>query len=96
MCECLETFRDGLHYVTPALGGWGSMRTAMLVPEAHVLYVIPAACGRHGSIAAYIHGVKDRLSFLFLREEDIVAGTYESHCNRRKETTRNNITTRYV
>lgn len=78
MCGCMEELQQGLQYSTPALGGWGSMRTCMLVPESHILYAIPFACGRHGSIAAYIHGVKDRLSYLYLKEEDIVSGNYEN------------------
>lgn len=77
MCDCCMEMKAGLQYSTPALGGWGTMRTCMLVPECHVLYAIPFACGRHGSIAAYMHGIKDRLSCLFLKEEELVSGGYE-------------------
>jgi nitrogenase molybdenum-iron protein alpha/beta subunit len=49
----------------------------MLVPEIHQLFVCPSACGRHGAIGAIVHGYKDRLSYLFIDESDIVSGGYE-------------------
>jgi nitrogenase molybdenum-iron protein alpha/beta subunit len=50
----------------------------MLVPETYQLFVCPSACGRHGAIGAKLHGYKDRLSYLYLDESDIVSGTYEA------------------
>jgi hypothetical protein len=50
----------------------------MLVPEAYQLFVCPSACGRHGAIGAKLHGYKDRLSYLYLDEGDIVSGGYEA------------------
>jgi nitrogenase molybdenum-iron protein alpha/beta subunit len=49
----------------------------MLIPEIHQLFVCPFACGRHGAIGAMVHGYKDRLSYLFIDEGDIVSGGYE-------------------
>jgi nitrogenase molybdenum-iron protein alpha/beta subunit len=49
----------------------------MLVPECRQLFVCPFACGRHGAIGAYTHGYKDRLSYLYIDEGDIVSGSYE-------------------
>jgi nitrogenase molybdenum-iron protein alpha/beta subunit len=49
----------------------------MLIPETHQLFVCPFACGRHGAIGAIIHGYKNRLSYLFIDEGDIVSGSYE-------------------
>ena len=42
-----------LHYVSASHGGWGIVRMAALVPEAHLLfvYVLPA-CGRHNVVGA--------------------------------------------
>ena len=35
-----------LHYVSASHGGWGIVRMAALVPEAHLLFVCPSACGK--------------------------------------------------
>ena len=66
-----------LSYSSPAHGNWGIGRVGMLIPETHQLFVCPFACGRHGAIGAIIHGYKDRLSYLFIDEGDIVSGGYE-------------------
>lgn len=66
-----------LHYCAPTHGGWGVIRTAMLVPEMHMLFVCPAACGRHGAIAAIEQGCKDRVHYLCIEEHEIVLGSYE-------------------
>ena len=63
-----------LHYVTPASGGWGVVKTVMLVPESYFLFVCPFACGRHGSIAITEAGLKDRLSYIFVDQTDIIDG----------------------
>ena len=65
-------------YSSPAHGGWGIVRVGMLVPETHQLFVCPSACGRHGAISAKLHGYKDRVSYLYLDESDIVSGGYEA------------------
>lgn len=66
-----------LYYTSPAHGGWGVVRLAMLVPESYQLFVCPFACGRHGALGAIGHGIKDRLSYLYIEESDIVSGSYE-------------------
>lgn len=66
-----------LHYTSPAHGGWGVVRLGMLVPESYQLFVCPFACGRHGALGAIGHGLKDRLSYLYIDESDIVSGGYE-------------------
>jgi nitrogenase molybdenum-iron protein alpha/beta subunit len=65
-------------YSSPAHGGWGIVRVGMLVPESYQLFVCPSACGRHGAISAKLLGYKDRLSYLYLDEADIVSGGYEA------------------
>jgi nitrogenase molybdenum-iron protein alpha/beta subunit len=50
---------------------------ASLVPEAYMLFVVPPACGRHGALGALMSGCKDKVSYLYLSEEDIVSGSYE-------------------
>ena len=69
-CACL-------HYCAPTHGGWGVIRTAMLVPELYMLFVTPSACGRHGAIAAIEHGCKDRVGYLCIEDHEIVLGNYE-------------------
>lgn len=66
-----------LHYCAPTHGGWGVVRTAMLVPELYMLFVCPSACGRHGAIAAIEHGCKDRVGYLCIEDHEIVLGSYE-------------------
>ena len=66
-----------LHYCAPTHGGWGVVRTAMLVPELYMLFVCPSACGRHGAIAAIEHGCKNRVGYLCIEDHEIVLGSYE-------------------
>jgi nitrogenase molybdenum-cofactor synthesis protein NifE len=66
-----------LHYCSPAHGGWGVVRAALLVPETYLLFACPAACGRHGAIAAIEQGYKERVGYLCLTEDELVMGGYE-------------------
>ncbi|MCR5731806.1 MAG: hypothetical protein K6G51_02550, partial [Sphaerochaetaceae bacterium] len=75
-CSC-AAFPKTLHYESPAHGGWGLVRMAGLVPDVYMLFYTPAACGRHSSLGAYQNGIKDKVSYLFLTEEEIVSGSYE-------------------
>lgn len=74
---------DGtLHYCSPAHGGWGVVRAALLVPESALLFVCPPACGRHGAIAAIEQGYKNRVAYLCITENEIVLGGYEAEIER--------------
>lgn len=79
MCNCAQkdVFEKSLFYSSPAHGGWGVLKIAQLVPESYQLFVSPAACGRHGALAACLDGRKSRVSYLYLKEENIVSGDYE-------------------
>lgn len=66
--------RGSLEYTCPSHGGWGMVRIGMLIPESHQLFVCPSACGRHGALGAVKQGFKDRLSYLYLEESDIISG----------------------
>lgn len=70
-------FEDTLHYSSPAHGGWGVVRMGHLMPESYQLFVSPSACGRHGAIGACMQGRKNRVSYLYISESDIVSGGYE-------------------
>ncbi len=70
-------FKNTLHYVSPAHGGWGVIRIAALVPESHQLFVSPFACGRHGALGGALNGIKDKVSYVYIDESDIVSGGYE-------------------
>ncbi len=74
-CNC--NFKDTLHYVSPAHGGWGLVRIAALIPQSHQLFVAPFACGRHGALGGALNGMKDKISYLYIDESDIVSGGYE-------------------
>ncbi|MBE5880499.1 MAG: oxidoreductase [Lachnospiraceae bacterium] len=67
-------FHDTLHYSSPANGGRGIVRTGMLIPESVELFVCPFACGRHGAISAVKQNLKDRLSYLYVNQADIING----------------------
>lgn len=70
-------FDGNLCYCSPAHGGWGIIRVAALIPESYLLFVCPAACFRHGALGAIQHGYKNRISYLYIDQEDIVEG-YDS------------------
>lgn len=72
--SCQSCFENTLCYTAPSHGDWGIVRIAALVPEVHLLFVSPSACGRHGALGALQHGFKDRVSYLAITREDIIAG----------------------
>lgn len=76
-CEEKFRFENTLHYSSPAHGDWGIVRIGMLVPESRQLFVCPSACGRHAAIGSMQHGLKERLSFLYVDQSDIIEG-YDS------------------
>jgi hypothetical protein len=71
-----------LHYCSPAHGGWGVIRTALLVPESCLFFACPSACGRHGAIAAIEQGQRHRIGYLCLDDNEIVLGGYEAEIER--------------
>ncbi len=75
-CSC----RGSLEYTCPSHGGWGMVRIAMLIPESHQLFVCPSACGRHGALGAIQQGFKNRLSYFYLEESDIISGYDNTIC----------------
>ena len=66
--------RGSLEYTCPSHGGWGMVRIGMMIPECHQLFVCPSACGRHGALGAVQQGFKDRLSYLYVEQSDIISG----------------------
>lgn len=76
-CQCNCDFGNTLQYVSPAHGGWGMVRIAALIPESHQLFVAPFACGRHGALGGALNGIKEKISYLYIDESDIVSGGYE-------------------
>ena len=77
MTCCDSVFETSLHYTSPAHGGWGVLKTAQLIPESYHLFVSPAACGRHGALAARFEGRNRKVSYYHLTEQSIVSGDYE-------------------
>jgi hypothetical protein len=67
-----------LQYSPPSHGDWGIVRVAALVPESHLLFVCPSACGRHGALGAIQQGFKDRLSYIYIDRSDIIRGYAET------------------
>jgi hypothetical protein len=71
-----------LHYCSPAHGGWGVVKVACTVPETHLLFVCPSACGRHGAIASIEQGYRKKISYLCINDNEIVLGGYEPEIER--------------
>lgn len=67
-------FEDTVRYTSPSHGDWGVVRIASLVPESYALFVCPFACGRHGALGAIQQGFKNRLSYIYITQEDIIEG----------------------
>ncbi len=65
-----------LHYCAPSAGGWGIVRTALLIPESVLLFVAPHGCGRHGSVAAIQLNLRNRIFYMDVTEEDLVIGSH--------------------
>lgn len=65
-----------LHYSAPSAGGWGIVRTALLVPESVMLFVAPHGCGRHGSVSSMQLGLRRRICYMDIAEEDLVLGSH--------------------
>ncbi|MDR0906503.1 MAG: nitrogenase component 1 [Oscillospiraceae bacterium] len=63
-----------LRYTSPSHVDWGLVRIAALVPESHLLFVCPFACGRHGALGAVDQGYKHRVSYIFVDKQDIIDG----------------------
>ena len=66
---------NNLCFCSAAFGSWGIVRLGTLVPECKMLFVCPYSCGRHNSIGAIQHGYKDKVSYLFIDEQDVALGT---------------------
>ncbi|MBC3796837.1 hypothetical protein GH807_07205 [Acetobacterium tundrae] len=69
-------FEESLQYYNPK----SSMReenAKTLIPESHELHVGPSACARRLSIGAYQYHNEDRITNLYITEDDIVSGSYE-------------------
>ena len=74
MLNCESYKPDTLDYVSASHGGWGIVRMAAQIPEAHLLFVCPSACGRHNALGSAMFDLKDRVHYLFLDADDIIGG----------------------
>ncbi len=74
---CGEYHPDTLHYVSASHGGWGIVRMAAQIPEAHIFFICPSACGRHTALGSAFFGLKDRVHYLFLDADDIIGADFE-------------------
>ncbi|AEF85470.1 conserved hypothetical protein [Treponema primitia ZAS-2] len=77
-----DASRATLHYCSPAHGGWGVVKVALTVPETFLLFVCPAACGRHGAIASIEQGYRKKIGYLCITDNEIVLGGYEEEIER--------------
>jgi len=68
---------DKLCFCSTTYGGYGIVRVGSLIPESYLLFVCPPSCGRHTSINAIQQGYKNKVSYLFFDEKELVLGTIE-------------------
>ena len=54
----------------------GRAKISLRVPESHSLYICPPACGRRVGLRSIKNGEFDRISFMYLKEADVVTGKY--------------------
>ena len=54
----------------------GRAKISLRVPESHSLYICPPACGRRVGLRSIKNGEFERISFLYLKEADVVTGKY--------------------
>ena len=54
----------------------GRAKISLRVPESHSLYICPPACGRRIGLRSIKNGEAEHISFLFLKEIDVVSGRY--------------------
>ena len=71
-------FASGLEYNTPARGMWNIVHMAMLVPEAHQVYVCAQGCLRGVILTAAEMNALDRMSWISVSEADMYDGTLET------------------
>lgn len=76
MQACEACFIKTLRYESPAHGGWGLVKLATQLPESHLLFFSPPACGRHGALSSVVSGIKEQVSYVCFTEKEIVEGTY--------------------
>lgn len=76
MQACDACFVKSLRYESPAHGGWGIVKLATQLPECHLLFFSPPACGRHGALSSIVSGIKEKVSYVCFTEKEIVEGTY--------------------
>ncbi|MBC3804391.1 hypothetical protein GH808_08095 [Acetobacterium fimetarium] len=69
-------FEESLQYYNPK-ASLVEENAKMLIPESHELHVGPSACARRLSIGAYRRHAEDRITNLYITEEDIISGSYE-------------------
>lgn len=74
MSCCGFGYEDSLEYIAPSNGNWGLVRVLCLVPETHILFIAPPACGRHSALGALQKNLKHRVSYYFLDRAEIIAG----------------------
>lgn len=54
----------------------GRKKTILRIPESHVLYLCPNACGRRQGIRALKNGEAEHASFLSFAQQDVALGDY--------------------
>ncbi|MBR1830009.1 MAG: hypothetical protein IJ781_11000, partial [Atopobiaceae bacterium] len=73
----LAPFPSTLEFNPPVHGVWNIVHMGMLIPEAHQIYVCAVNCMRGVVLTAAEMGMRERFSYVVLKEEDITRGTVE-------------------
>lgn len=78
-------YEESLEYTAPSHGDWGLVHILCLIPELHVLFVCPPACGRHSALGAIGQNIKHKVSYYFLDAQEIARGYDEQIRSATKE-----------
>ncbi|MDO4788253.1 MAG: nitrogenase component 1 [Johnsonella sp.] len=82
--SCFQ-YEESLEYTAPSHGDWGLVHILCLVPDLHVLFVCPPACGRHSALGAIGQNIKHKVSYYFLDAQEIARGYDEQIRSATKE-----------
>ena len=72
-----EPFQSGLEFNAPVRGPWNIVHMALLVPDAHLLYICARGCLRGVLMTAYEMHAENRMSWVGVAEDDLANGRLE-------------------
>ena len=75
-----EPFAQGLEFNAPVRGPWNIVHMALMIPEAHLLYICARGCLRGVIMTAAEMGAMARMSWIGLTEDELTTGLLDARC----------------